>query len=749
MILARGRGALEAYKNALTEGETSVKRLNIMLIGPHQSGKTSLKKSLKGEHFNKHEERTEWIDLDSSHFEVLADTWKTGVNAKETSSDAAISYEQVQESMVSPHVSTASKHKYKSSDTLEDLQWSEKSTYLNQANRQRELAGRRNACGAPKGDKYDQTYTPLIMPNIPEDITTSTEEALEDKEDIYSVLWDFGGQSVYYATQPIFPTQRALYLLVCDLSQNPHDTPKLDVKKGMFEKFENRYGLETNLDFINFWMTSVASLACEDESNQGLPKSELLPEKLPPVLLVCTHADKPCGGGDPLKTAQNFFGSLQTNSYRSHFYRDIFVVDNTRSGYETECPEVVRLRQELLAVAKELPHTKETIPIKWLRFEKAVQAMAKEGNKLISLEKAKQIASEVCKISEDKQFQTLLDFLHDQGVLIHFDDTPELNKLVILDPQWLIDVVKKVPTVKPYCHQGTGLHKQWYKLETTGIVEEKLLEHVWSPLLDQEETSESLIAIMERLGLLYPWPSSNASCSKQYLVPSMLLSPPPEGIVEVINSAEIPSLFLTFENDFVPPGLFTRLVLQFSQWVKDKYESPVDPQLHHNFARFYISEEKNCSVILLCRSLSIEVLVHNKWNSDRYSIDSLEVTDSLSVDVSYDTVRCARAVGRKLGLILESMRKEFLWLKNMKYELSVACPVCCQGGKVNYCHTHDTQDCKQEECLHFRPLSELYNATQVISFNRFARHDFRVDVDQFAPWFVTPGEKVNKFSSNV
>ena len=63
---------------------------------------------------------------------------------------------------------------------------------------------------------------------------------------------------------------------------------------------------------------------------------------------------------------------------------------------------------------------------------------------------------------------------------------------------------------------------------------------------------------------------------------------------------------------------------------------------------------------------------------------------SLSVDVSYDNldVTFAGSVCRQLELILESMRNELFWLKNMRYELSFICPVCCEGGIVGYCDTH-------------------------------------------------------------
>ena len=45
----------------------------------------------------------------------------------------------------------------------------------------------------------------------------------KDEDKVYSILWDFGGQSVYYATHPIFFTGKATYLLVYDLSNDPND----------------------------------------------------------------------------------------------------------------------------------------------------------------------------------------------------------------------------------------------------------------------------------------------------------------------------------------------------------------------------------------------------------------------------------------------------------------------------------------------------------------------------------------------
>jgi len=272
-----------------------------------------------------------------------------------------------------------------------------------------------------------------------------------DKEDIYSVLWDFGRQSVYYVTHPLFLTSRAIYLLVNDLSQDPCERAKSVMKQGMYETSEDSLDFGTNLDYLDFWMSSIASIAIEDDGDQQGPKSELLPDKLPPVFLVCTHADKPYDGGGPRKLAYKVRSSLQHKLYDTNLYDDVFVVDNTKSGTKFECSDVLRLPTEVFDVAKELPQMKEAIPIQRLRYERALHNVKNDGLKYISLDRAKQVASKECNIVDDKQFHMLLNFLHDRRIFIHFDDTPELNRLVVLDPQWSIDVFKGVITVRPYC----------------------------------------------------------------------------------------------------------------------------------------------------------------------------------------------------------------------------------------------------------------------------------------------------------
>ena len=124
--------------------------------------------------------------------------------------------------------------------------------------------------------------------------------------------------------------------------------------------------------------------------------------------MACTHADKPYKNKvNPKTLAEKIFGTLRDNVY-GDLLKDVFVVDNTKSGSDEECQDVKNLREAVLSVAKELPQMEEAIPLKWLKYEKVLRLLSREGYNWIPVEHARQIASHECGIDDDEQFRTLL-----------------------------------------------------------------------------------------------------------------------------------------------------------------------------------------------------------------------------------------------------------------------------------------------------------------------------------------------------
>ena len=395
-IVARGPKALKAYHRAIEEGKTSVKRVPIMFIGQGQSGKTSLKRSLKGEEFNPEESSTIGIETDPSYCKVSTEVWKMGEATHERdSSMEPISFEK--------HTAQYIVNSLEKNERRKELKPSP-SRYDNVSEKKGGPSSLNNNCvssGAPK------------VKAVPEEIASLVTKLLqvvrvdEDKDEIFSTLWDFGGQSVYYSTHPLFLTRGAIYLLVYNLNRNPEEKSISRVKRGLFKSIKDVLCEKSNMDYLDFWMSSVSSLVPNSEKPHETPSTSMQPELLqPPVILVFTHADKPYKGADPEELASEIFGNLKEKSYGKQIL-DFFVVDNTKSGSKEECEGVIRLRKEVLDTAKKLPQLKETIPIKWLKFEKAVRETVEHGRKWIYVEDAKRIALEVCGISTEEQFLTI------------------------------------------------------------------------------------------------------------------------------------------------------------------------------------------------------------------------------------------------------------------------------------------------------------------------------------------------------
>ena len=672
------------------------------------------------------------------YFKVTTETWKIGEKDQATNKDANISYEHnIARELVKnlkhdknlPKTETEAQSVSEKNEVTRDFLDTSSKIFGQDAS---SLHSRTRTHSKAEKEQTIERFDPLSPQKTLKDIESLLPDLLaademESEDGIYSVLWDFAGESVYYETHTLFLTPRAIFLLAYDLSRDPYEKALPVKRKGMFEVIEDMMGTKTNLGYLDYWMTSISSLSSQSKDHEmhSASASTVLPET--PVFLVCTHADRPSGGKNPRGLARKVYGELWKKRYKTHLYGP-FEVDNTKSGEKPECPGVSRLREKIREVAKELPQMKEFIPIKWLKFERFFQILLSNGHKWITIEAAKQIAKDFCQIHDDEEFKTALDFLHDQKILLHFDNTDKLNKFVFLDLQWLIDVMKKVITINSDDDdEETVIMDLWCQLEEKGILEEKLLKHLWGPLIGEHSVFESLIEIMEKFSLLCSWPASDDF--KRYLVPSMLKSHPPQDITVLIASAKLPSLFIKFKPGQVPSRLFPRLVTQFLLLGKDDFWSSLNPQLYQNFARLYTAKDDKCSVVLLCHSSFIEIVVHG-------GNDSFEVSC------------CAQSVFGQLVLILECMCKQFFWLKNIIYQAGVVCTVCCHGRKVKRCQQHLKEDCEREECLHLIPESELRIANETITCTKSPTAlNNKVSIKDFSAWLGS-FQKVIQSTSN-
>ncbi len=197
-------------------------------------------------------------------------------------------------------------------------------------------------------------------------------------------IWDFGGQEIMHATHQFFLTKRSLYLLVLDSRMSQE---------------ENR---------VEYWLKIIQSFGSDS-----------------PILIVGNKTDQ-----HPL--------------------------DIDRSGLQKKYPNIVGILQASAAtgaganqiqeaIAEQISnmrHVRDELPEAWFSVKNNLENLSKEKN-FINQSEFQLLCNEF-QIEEESNQRTLIGFLHDLGVILHFQDDPRLEALGILKPQWVTNGVYKI-----------------------------------------------------------------------------------------------------------------------------------------------------------------------------------------------------------------------------------------------------------------------------------------------------------------
>jgi internalin A len=197
-------------------------------------------------------------------------------------------------------------------------------------------------------------------------------------------VWDFGGQEIMHATHQFFLTKRSLYVLVLD---------------SRLTQEENR---------VEYWLKIIQSFGGDS-----------------PVLIAGNKTDQ-----HPLDIDRTGLGKKYPSI--------VGIVDvsaATGAGVEV-------LKAEIARQVAILPHVHDLLPQKWFIIKKKLERLGLETN-FITQDDYQRICCEN-DVGDEVSQRTLIGFLHDLGVILHFQDDPRLEALGILNPQWVTNGVYKI-----------------------------------------------------------------------------------------------------------------------------------------------------------------------------------------------------------------------------------------------------------------------------------------------------------------
>jgi small GTP-binding protein len=306
----------------------------------------------------------------------------------------------------------------------------------------------------------------------------------EGENEITVNFWDFGGQEIMHATHQFFLSKRSLYILV------------LDGRKE--EKTE-------------YWLKHIESFGGDS-----------------PVVVVLNKMDENPGFDVNRKFLQDKYPSI-------------------KGFYRVSCKKPAGINDfsgNLKKALTKIEHLQTTWAINWFDVKTQLENMT---DNFISYEAYKEMCDGK-NITEKSAQDTLVDFLNDLGVILHFKDFPLLDTHV-LEPKWVTEAVYRIINSEKVA-------------ESKGILKLNLLDEI---LKKEKETDyyyprdryRYIIDLMMKFELCYDLDRETV------LLPDLLEVQEPEFDFDYTNS-----LKFSIEYDFFPRSVMPRFIVKKNKEIK-------------------------------------------------------------------------------------------------------------------------------------------------------------------------------------
>ncbi|XP_038060814.1 uncharacterized protein LOC119731680 isoform X1 [Patiria miniata] len=626
-----------------------------MIVGQERVGKTSLMRNLTRQSFNRNESSTEGItsslicNIDIQH----ATSWRLHQEGGE--SNDPTSFQQEYKQGVASEVDYNINQK-----VMEQLLAHEKLI--------------RNASGDAGSEPLSsqgQAATHTEADKIKKKKLRRRQESGNMEEPIVLSIWDFAGQDLYYTTHQTFLSSRAIYVVVFNLCH--------DLNKPVPDCSSTAQGQAmTPIQYLDFWMRSVYTYTKEN------PSQVRLDQKSPPIFLVGTHRNSVGGEDMPDKERKVLINDifthirkeLCTKPYWRFVVNDFYAIENS---LPSNSKKISHLRDHIEATARKEPYMGEEIPLRWLKFDRnkmtevAIRSARGTETPVLNLNQIKKAFG----VEDETELLTMLKFYHDLGHIIYFGGDGDkksqaLKDVVILDPQWLIDVFKKVITVTPPQRQMTDHVQSWNRLKEDGILEDILIRHMWQDILPKKQALLDLMGKFDLLCERVDQHNDPTSPTVSYYVPSMLQKR--FSVSQESDKQDNASVFFVDFQGFLPDGLFHRLVVRALRWSQDL--GGKDPNLQYERGSFYVDVQ---------HEFALQLARQNNLAFIKVSVMRAQVVHTRPFKQQKTTGKKTPSpdITKKVHDFVEENLQNLkdMWIKRINYTLSVECP--CQRGSLH------------------------------------------------------------------
>ena len=378
-------------------------------------------------------------------------------------------------------------------------------------------------------------------------------EAMLEYDSLMISIWDYGGQSVFDALHQLFFTTYGVYVVVFDLKELR--TSLRRTEKGRRRDKEKGETEPQAQKSLRTWLLTIETFA---------PNA--------PVIFVGTRCDE-VRDRKSLQMIKNFVSSISGGRQLP-----FLTIDNkSNTGVATLQERIVNL-----TIAQDYVNIE--VPIRWMA---CLDELIVKDDNWLSFGEVRKVA-ESCGIETVEDLENMLIFCTQTGMLLYFNYSENLKQIVTLKPAWLLDCISKIMR-DPDLHKfdraalaNEGMLTEVDSYFRTGLISRDLLEYLWG-----KTESAFLIDLMESLMLLSP-----SRFNEQFLVPAMA----PKLSFEVSGY----ECLVKFEKNYIPSGLFERLLCAFAEYSSFNKDSP-QPKIGRLAAKVWIGGAAQGSAVYLLR----------------------------------------------------------------------------------------------------------------------------------------------------
>jgi len=323
--------------------------------------------------------------------------------------------------------------------------------------------------------------------------------------DIKVRFWDFGGQEIMHATHQFFLSKRSLYILVLD--------GRKDAK-------------------TEYWLKHIESFGGKS-----------------PILIIMNKIDE-----HPAFDVNRLFLQQKYKGIQGFFRLSCA----TNEGIES-------FSQSFLTNISNMELLKTTWSRNWFNVKTKLEAMKIGYKKVnyISYDEYREICYKQGVIEESSQ-NTLVDFLHDLGIILNFKDF-KLEHTHVLEPRWVTEAVYRIINSELLSKSNGVLQLQFLEKilqQKKGKTKQTFFDKVMrrEEYMGYEyprEKYQYIINLMEKFELCYEMDSETL------LIPDLLEIQEPTFEFDYVSS-----LKFRFRYDFLPKSIMPRFIVKRHKDIK-------------------------------------------------------------------------------------------------------------------------------------------------------------------------------------